>query len=252
MMTREKENELRVHVQQQSNLLAGRPLDMGVKSINPSQVRGLEAKLTATGVRRSFGGQHGEMRSLLSGASTIQNYAKAAPGFAVQNDLLESFCRLLSQQTGESCGIIMGPSKKETSTLKKYWAGGRDASGWQGDFKDLCRCTIVCYVEKVYSDLPRMIRHELANDCYAKKWMIVTPEKGKPGDIGKIRTRDNEVADDLGYTDTNISLVFPNAAKVEVQINIQSTLYGKMGRPAFIEEACPPGLGEAQYASMVQ
>jgi hypothetical protein len=251
MMTPNQETMVRMFVRRMSNFLAGQPLDMGVTPIKPSQVRGLEAKLTATGVRQPFAGQHGEMSSFLRGASTIENYAKAARGFDVQNDLLESFCRLLSQQTGESCGIIMGPSKMETSTLKKYWAGGNEASGWQGQFKDLCRCTVVCYEEAEYSLLPLKIRTELANPCYGGKWMILLSEKAKPSDIGRVRTRDNG-PEDLGYTDTNISLMLPNSAAVEVQVNIQSTLYGKMGRPAFIEEACPPGLGEAQYASMEQ
>jgi hypothetical protein len=250
MMSPDQEKMLRMFVRRMSDYLAGQPLDLGVSPIKPSQVRGIEAKLTATGVRESFAGQHGEMSNFLRGASTVENYAKAAKGFDIQNDVLQAFCRLLTQKTGERCGIIMGPSKKEMSTLKKYWAGGSETSGWQGQFKDLCRCTLVCYNEDEYTLLPSLIREELANACYRGKWMIVPDERAKPGDTGKVRRRNDANPDDLGYTDTNISLMLPNGARIEVQVNIQSTLYGKMGRPAFMEEACPPGLGQDQYVAM--
>lgn len=241
-MTPAREQSLRKFVRTMTDVLAGKPLDLGVSPIMPSQVRGLEAKLTATGVREPFAGQHGEMSNFLRGASTIENYAKAAKGFVGQNKLLEAFCWLLTQQTGDRCGIIMGPSKKETSALKKYWSGGKEAAGWQGDFKDLCRCTLVCYDVAEYKLLPSKIQTELGNACYGGKW--------RTDGLGKIRNRDDSKASDLGYTDTNISLILPNNARIEVQVNIQSTLYGKMGRPAFIEEACPPGLGESQYSAM--
>lgn len=250
MMTADQEKMLRMFVRRMSNVLAGQPIDMGVSAIKPSQVRGIEAKLNATGQRQPFAGQHGEMYNFLRGASTIENYAKASTKFDIQNDLLQIFCRLLSQRTGQNCGIIMGPSKTEGSALKKYWAGGKEATGWQGQFKDLCRCTIVCYQEAEYSLVPSKIALELADACYVGKWKTVVDERAKPGDTGKVRRRNNSDPDDLGYTDTNISLMLPNTARVEVQVNIQSTLYGKMGRPAFIEEACPPGLGIEQYASM--
>jgi hypothetical protein len=245
MMPPYMEEFLRNFVRKMSNHLAGQPMNLGPTTTNtpikPSQVRGLEAKLTAAG-RLPFAGQKREMINFFRGASTIENYAKAAKGFALQNRLLETFCRLLTQKTGDSCGIIMGPSKKETSTLKKYWAGGREACGWQGDFKDLCRCTIVCYNKAAYGDLLPKMRAELLNACYCGKWAIVDPN---------VRER-NGSDKDLGYTDTNISLQLPNSARAEVQLNVQSTLHGKMGRPAFVEEACPPGFGQAQYASMEQ
>jgi hypothetical protein len=136
----------------------------------------------------------------------------------------------------------MGRSKEETSALKKYWAGGKEASGWQGEFKDLCRCTIVCYDVTEYRLLPLKVESELRNPCYRGKWWMGSR---------KVRNRDDS-EDDLGYTDTNMSLILPNSARVEMQVNIQSTLYGKMGRPAFIEEACPPRLGESHYRAMEQ
>lgn len=244
------ERLLRLRVLTMTEDLAGQPLKTGIVPIKPSQVRGVEAKLNATKVRRPFAGEAAEMNNLLRGGSTIKNYANAATKFEVQNFLLESFCRLVSQQTADRCGIIMGPAKQEESTLKKYWSGGTEAAGWVGEFKDLCRCTIVCYDENEYPLVPTKIRTELMNPCYAGKWIIVADPKASPGDTGKVRRRDDSNPEDLGYTDTNISLMLPNLAKVEVQVNIQSTLYGKMGRPAFLQEACPPGAGDTQYAAL--
>jgi len=248
MMTAYEEFTLRGFVRTMSRLLAGQPLDLGPTPIKPSDVRKIEKTLTSTGVSKPYAGWSDAVSSFLRGAASIENYAKAAKGFELQNELLQAFCRLLTRETQDSSGIIMGPSKKEGSALKKYWAGGKEASGYRGTFKDLCRCTIVCYNKDLYSLMPGMIAKELKNYCYERKWTIVPDDLGEPGE--KVRTRNDQNPKDLGYTDTNISLTLPNGAKVEVQVNIQSTLYGKMGRPAFMEEACPPGLGQDQYISM--
>jgi hypothetical protein len=246
-MLHKVEFEYRQFIRRMSGVLAGDPLVMEPSVVKPSQVGGIEKKLKNTGVSQAFQGVGEELTNLLRGASTIGNYIKASGVFVIQNDLLEKFCKLLTIQTLSSCGIIMGPSKKETSALKKYWDGGKEASGFQGAFKDLCRCTLVCYDKSIYPQLPVMIRSELTNSCYLGKWRILD-DGGKPG--AKVRVRDDSKPDDLGYTDTNITLTLPNGARIEVQVNIQATLYGKMGRPAFMEEACPPGQGEGDYVAM--
>jgi hypothetical protein len=247
MLDKDHEMALRWYVRTMSNVLTGQPVEKwegGDRNLSPSTVKKLGGIAAKTDHNSKFTCPQSQVLNYLIGETVFQDYVKASTSFEVQNKLLYAFCRLLLQKTNEGdCGIVMAPSKKETSAMKKYWIGGKDDSGLRADFKDLCRCTIVCYNRDKYEDIPRLVDEELHNRCYNNRWTI---NKQKNGALGKIRIRNDE-DDDLGYTDTNMSLILPNMAKVEVQVNVQATLYGKMGRTAFIQQACPPGLGESQY-----
>src|SRR4051794_15661134 len=111
MMNKNLEIAYRSYVRQMSKVLAGQPLDLGM-SIKPSRVRGKEgleaqvrkddAEMTDTKVKRTFEGHGDLMRYFLSGAATLENYAKCEPFFSAQNKLLECFCRLVTNTTGEN------------------------------------------------------------------------------------------------------------------------------------------------------
>ena len=243
-----EENTYRKYIREKTAELAGTPLNMEPSPIMPSQVRDIEKTLKGTGVSHETSqGRGKDVRNLFRGAGTIQNFTKAASSFEVQNRLLKYFCELIKIQTLEDCGIILAPSKTLNSALKKYWSAGDKVSGYQGDFKDLCRCTLVCYNKSLFGNMLAIIQKELRHFCYGGKWRILDEGEEKGANL---RIRDDTNSKDLGYTDLNVTLTLPHAAKIEVQCNIQATLYGKSGRPVFMNEACPTGMGQAQYTSM--
>lgn len=152
------------------------------------------------------------------------------------NNLLALLGKFIQEQNCQQCLFIPGPTKGMASAQKKYSENfvhepgavraGKITFKSSDVMRDICRGTIVCLNNDVYLNMATQIR----------SYIFVLQNHHGWGKTLEVKLHNEIDSGSCGYSDMNVTLQLPTLQKVELQINVKSIMYGKMGKGAFQNE----------------
>jgi hypothetical protein len=152
------------------------------------------------------------------------------------NKFLALLGRFIQEKNCQQCLFIAGPTKGMSSAQKKYSENfvhekgavraGKITFKSSDVMRDICRGTIVCLSNDVYLNMATQV----------KSYIFVLQNHHGWGKTLDIKLHNEIDKGSCGYSDMNVTLQLPTSQKAELQINVKSILYGKMGKGAFQRE----------------
>ena len=234
------DEELRAYVGKLIKSASSNPVDDIPNAHYPNKIDGGKKIHTHQTPQQKPSSEKDKFDIVLDELLVKRNYGRLAPRVdEVGNMLLMLLATLV---------IAKRPQLKFIGTGKKSWASAKkkyvDNQGGvaASDLKDVCRGTILCFNDKVYQTLLAGVQTELRHNC----WKSGGKETTLVDKMHYPAKSDN----DIGYSDLNMTLTLPDGMKMECQANVQSILYGKMGKEEFITAACASENHESEYATL--
>jgi hypothetical protein len=193
--------------------------------------------------------QHSEQGSQ-QGSIALQQFGAKAPHIVMRenieahqvaadtsgNALLALLGEFIQEKNCQQCLFIPGPTKGLSSAQKKYSENfvhepgavraGKITFKSSDVMRDICRGTIVCLNNDLYLNMGAQVR----------SYIFVLQNHHGWGKTLDIKFHNEGDKGSCGYSDMNVTLQLPTSQKAELQINVKSILYGKMGKAAFQRE----------------
>jgi hypothetical protein len=193
--------------------------------------------------------QHSEQGSQ-QGSIALQPFGAKAPHLVMReniqahqnaaetsgNELLGLLGKFIQEKNCQQCLFIAGPTKGMSSAQKKYSENfvhepgavksGKITFKSSDVMRDICRGTIVCLNNEVYANMAAQVR----------SYIFVLQNRHGWGKTLEMKLHNEADSGSCGYSDMNVTLQLPTSQKAELQINVKSILYGKMGKVAFQRE----------------